>query len=290
MLGRTTTALAATALALTTLLGAAPSALAASGYEKGPDPTRASVEAKAGPFAVSTSTVSRTTAKTFGGGTVYYPTDASIGTVGAVAVSPGYTARQSSVAWLGPRIASQGFVVITIDTLSVYDKPAARGDQLRAALRYLTTSSAVKDRIDPTRLAVAGHSMGGGGALEAVKDDPSLRAAVPLTPWNTDTTWPEVTTPTLVIGAQNDDVAPPYRHARLFYGSVPSSTPKEYLELRGASHYAPTSVNSTNPTVASYTISWLKRFVDGDTRYSQFLCPAPAVGTTFNVVRSTCPF
>ncbi|WP_109776011.1 alpha/beta hydrolase family protein [Quadrisphaera granulorum] len=282
--------LLALSLSVVALLGVAPAAVAASGYEKGPDPTRASIEAAAGPFAVSTTTVSRSTARTFGGGTVYYPTDASIGTVGAVAISPGYTARQSSIAWLGPRIASQGFVVITIDTLSVYDKPAARGSQLRAALTWLTTSSTVKDRIDPTRLAVAGHSMGGGGALEAVKANPSLKAAVPLTPWNTDTTWPEVTTPTLIVGAQKDDVAPPTRHARLFYTSIPKTTPKEYLELRGASHYAPTSVNSTNPTVAGATISWLKRFVDGDTRYSQFLCPAPAVGMTFNDVRSTCPF
>ena len=26
-------------------------------------------------------------------------------------------------------------------------------------------------------------------------------------------------------------------------------------------------------TIAKYSISWLKRFIDNDTRYEQFLCP-----------------
>ena len=144
----------------------------------------------------------------FGGGTIYYPTDQSQGTFGAVVVAPGYTARQSSIAWLGPRLASQGFVVFTIDTTTVYDQPASRGDQLLAAVDYLTQRSTVAGRVDAGRVAVMGHSMGGGGTLEAVKDRPSLKAAIPLTPWNADKTWPEVTTPTLVIGAENDTIAP----------------------------------------------------------------------------------
>ncbi|GAA5441817.1 hypothetical protein Dcae01_03358 [Deinococcus caeni] len=37
-------------------------------------------------------------------------------------------------------------------------------------------------------------------------------------------------------------------------------------------------------------MAWLKRFVDNDLRYSPFLCPAPAVGTTYSDVRSSCPF
>ena len=127
-------------------------------------------------------------------------------------------------------------------------------------------------RIDAARVAVVGHSMGGGGTLEAAKDRPSLKAAIPLTPWNVDKTWPEVTTPTLVIGAQNDTVAPVASHAKPFYQTLPSSTPRTYLELRGASHFAP---NTSNTTIAENSIAWLKRFVDNDTRYTQFLCPTP---------------
>nr|WP_281372024.1 dienelactone hydrolase family protein [Modestobacter versicolor] len=153
---------------------------------------------------------------------------------------------------------------------------------------YLTTSSPVRARVDADRLAVMGHSMGGGGTLEAAKDRPSLDAAIPLTGWNTDKTWPEVTTPTLVIGAESDSVAPVSSHSIPFYNSLTNAQERAYLELNGASHFAP---NSPNTTIASTSIAWLKRWVDTDTRYSQFLCPGPSVTLTGAVsdYRSTCP-
>ena len=46
------------------------------------------------------------------------------GTFGAVAISPGFTAYWSSISWLGPRIASHGFVVIGIETNTTLDQPA----------------------------------------------------------------------------------------------------------------------------------------------------------------------
>lgn len=282
-----TTAVLSATLVVGGIAGVASPATAADNpYQRGPDPSRSSIQAARGPFAVSQTSVSRYSVTGFGGGTVYYPTDQSQGRFGAVVVAPGYTARQSSMAWLGPRIASQGFVVFTIDTNSVYDQPSSRGDQLLAAADYLTGRSAVAGRTDATRVAVVGHSMGGGGTLEAAKDRPSLKAAIPLTPWNVDKTWPEVTTPTLVIGAQNDSVASVTSHARPFYQSLPSSTPRTYLELRGASHFAP---NSSNTTIAENSIAWLKRFVDNDTRYTQFLCPTPS-GSALSAAASSCPF
>jgi predicted dienelactone hydrolase len=253
-------------------------------YERGPDPTENSIEASRGPFSVSQTTVSSLVSG-FGGGTIYYPTSTSEGTFGALAISPGFTATQSSIAWLGPRLASQGFVVITIDTNSIYDQPASRGDQLRAALSYLTSSSTVRSRIDASRLAVAGHSMGGGGSLEAAQDQPTLQAAIPLAPWNTQKTWSNLQVPTFIIGGENDSVASVSSHAIPFYNSIPASAEKAYMEMDGASHFFP---NTSNTTVAKYMISWLKRFVDNDTRYEQFLCPAPN-DSDIEEYRDTCP-
>jgi predicted dienelactone hydrolase len=222
----------------------------------------------------------------FGGGTIYYPTSTSEGTFGAIAVSPGYTASQSSMAWLGPRIASQGFVVFTIDTNSRYDQPDSRATQLLAALDYLTQSSSVRSRIDATRLGVMGHSMGGGGTLRAAERRPALQAAIPLTAWHTDKSWGSVRVPTLVVGAENDSVASVSSHSEPFYTSLPSTLDKAYLELNGADHFAP---NSSNTTIAKYSIAWLKRFIDNDTRYEQFLCPAPGRSTLIEEYRDTCP-
>ncbi|WP_423247607.1 alpha/beta hydrolase family protein [Streptomyces achmelvichensis] len=255
-------------------------------YERGPAPTTASIEASRGSYAVSQTTVSSLSVSGFGGGTIYYPTSTADGTFGAIAISPGYTASQSSIAWLGPRLASQGFVVFTIDTLTTLDQPDSRGRQLLAALDHLTQRSTVRTRIDSSRLGVMGHSMGGGGTLEAAKSRPSLQAAIPLTGWNLDKSWPELRTPTLVVGADGDTIAPVSSHSEPFYTSLPSSLDKAYLELNNASHFTP---NSSNTTIAKYSISWLKRFIDNDTRFEQFLCPLPRPSLTIEEYRGNCP-
>ncbi|WP_254792970.1 alpha/beta hydrolase [Streptomyces sp. CC77] len=268
-------------------LGPAPGAHAADNpYERGPAPTTASIEAVRGPYAVSEYRVSSLAATGFGGGTIHYPTTTADGTFGAIAVSPGYTGTESTIAWLGPRLASQGFVVFTIETLTLFDQPDSRGRQLLAALDHLTRVSPLRGRVDSSRLGVMGHSMGGGGSLEAAKSRPSLQAAVPLTPWNLDKTWPELRTPTLVVGADGDSIAPVRSHAEPFYESLPSSLDRAYLELNGASHFAP---NSPDTTIAKYSIAWLKRFIDNDTRYEQFLCPLPRPSLTIEEYRGNCP-
>ncbi|MET1133050.1 MAG: alpha/beta hydrolase [Aeromicrobium sp.] len=246
-------------------------------YERGPNPTNSSIEASRGPYAVSSKTISSLSARGFGGGTIYYPNSTADGTFGVIAVSPGYTAAQSTISWLGPRIASQGFVVITIDTNSRLDQPDSRGTQLLAALDQTIADTTVRNRIDASRQAVIGHSMGGGGTLEAAKSRRSLEATIGLTPWNLDKSWPEVEAASLEIGAQNDTVAPPGSHAIPFYNSLTNAERRSYLELRGASHFAP---NTSNTTIAKYSIAWLKRYVDNDTRYEQFISPGPSPSLT----------
>lgn len=255
-------------------------------FQRGPDPTAAALQTT-GPYATASISVSNSATPGFGAAHIYYPTSTAEGTFGGIAISPGFTAPESSISWYGPRLASHGFVVITFGTNSIFDQPAARGTQLLAALDYLTNTSSVRTRVDRTRLAVMGHSMGGGGTLAAAKTRTSLQAAVPLTPWHTDKTWPEIVTPTLIIGAENDSIASVGSHAEPFYNSMTNAVDKAYLELNGASHGAPTS---TNATISLYGISWLKRFVDNDTRYDQFLCPPPAApSSTIQEYRNTCP-
>jgi predicted dienelactone hydrolase len=259
-------------------------------FQKGPDPTSTILNATAGPFAVATTSVSSAVLG-FGGGTIYYPTTA--GSYATIAICPGYTATQSSIAWIGRRLATHGFVVMTINTNSTLDQPPSRATQLMAALRYLTNSSSstVRSRVDANRLGVAGHSMGGGGTLIAARDNPTLKAGIPMTPWSTTKSFSTVTVPTIVIGAENDSVAPVSTHSIPFYTSLPSSLDKAYAELNGASHFAP---NSTNTPIGRYAVSWAKRFMDNDTRYNTFLCGAEHVAfatpTVFSDYRSTCPY
>jgi dienelactone hydrolase len=252
-------------------------------FERGPAPSTFSVEALQGPFAVSTIDATNIWGA-FGSGKIYYPTDTSQGKFGVVAIGPGFLSNWAALSWMGPRIASQGFVVIGIDTNSVVDLPSSRGDQELAALQNVVKDSRLSNVVDPTRLAVAGWSMGGGGALDAAVKSSSLKAAIPMAPWEVSNTYAFDRVPTLVLGGQSDIVAPVSSMGGAFYDSITAK--KAYLEFANADHFFPTNASNTQ---ARMMISWLKRWVDNDTRYDQFICPGPPAWFDVHVYKATCP-
>jgi dienelactone hydrolase len=265
-------ALAASALVLST----ATIAQTTNPFQRGPAPTATSLAASRGAFTVSSFTVSRPNG--YGGGTVYYPTNAG-GTVGAIAIVPGFTAYQSSINWWGPRLASWGFVVITIDTNSTLDQPASRSRQQLAALDQVaslsrTSTSPIYNKVDTTRMGVMGWSMGGGGSLISAQNRPSLKAAAPQAPWNSSTNFSSVTVPTLIFACENDSIAPVGQHASPFYNSM-TRNPKEFVEINNGSHSCANSGNSNQGLIGSKGVSWMKRFMDNDTRFSSFACSNP---------------
>lgn len=256
----------------------------------GPDPTDTLLNGN-GPFAVSSTTFSKSQVGSgFGGGTAYYPTTA--GSYAVIAVCPGYTGTSSSISWFASRLATHGFVTMAMNTNSRYDYPSSRATQLAACLRWLINSSPtnVRSLIRSADRGVAGHSMGGGGTLIASQNDSTLRAGIPLTPWNQSTNFSSVTVPQFIVAADGDTIARPSSHARPFYDSIVNAE-KAYALLNNATHMTPTS---TDERIGRYGVAWAKQFVDGDTRYTPFLCGAPhtAYATTarFDTYLSTCPY
>ena len=267
------------------LFGLVAPADAESPYERGPDPTSASVLDN-GTFSLSTTSVSSLVAG-FGGGTIYYPTSTTEGTYGGVVLAPGFTAYSSYYSAVARRVASHGFVVFAIDTNSIWDQPDSRGSQILAAVDYLKSDavSAVASRLDETRIAVSGHSMGGGGTLAAANQDSSVKTAVALQPWHTDKTWPGIRVPVMIIGAENDGTAPVDSHSIPFYTSATGAPEKAYGEINDAGHNIAVTDDDWQGRLF---VTWLKRYVDEDTRYSQFLCPAPS-SINLSDYRNTCP-
>jgi dienelactone hydrolase len=268
-------------------------------YDRGPAPSVTALEADLGPFAVATLAVSPSAAAGYGGGTISYPTDTSEGPFGAVAVCPGHTGVQRSLQWLGPRLASNGFVVIVIDTLSPTQNAEQRAVQLIAALNQVIAFSStgghpLSGRVDGNRLAVIGHSYGGGGALLAGTNNPSLKAVIPLAPYYESTSFARLTVPTLVVGCQRDAVAPVSARAIPIYESIPASVSKAYLELAGGDHLCVETGNGNKAVQGKYAVAWMKRFVDEDVRYSPFLCGAPHEadlrGEAVSAYRENCPY
>jgi len=243
------------------------------GYQRGPDPSVSFLEADRGPYSVDTERVSALVSG-FGGGTIHYPTDTT-GTMAAIVVIPGYVSAESSIEWWGPKLASYGFVVMTIDTNSGFDLPPSRARQINTALDYLIdenndSRSPVEGMIDTERLGVVGWSMGGGGTLR-VAEEGRLKAAIPLAPYDT-TNFRDNYTPTLIFACESDVIAPVAIHASAFYNDIPSSTDKAFIEINNGSHYCGNGGGIYNDVLARLGVSWMKRYLDEDQRYDQFIC------------------
>jgi dienelactone hydrolase len=255
------------------------------GFQRGPDPTSTTL-LSTGPFATSQVDVSGAGAG-YNNVTICYPNDTSQGTFGGVVVMPGFVSFKAQMMWSCRKIASHGFVVAVAETNSLFDFPGQRADQTQAIIRHLSGTgapAAVRQRLDTSRWAATGWSMGGGGALDTgLRNNPHVEAVVGFEPWNI-ASYGGLTVPALLFGASNDFIAPAGSHAEPFYQSI-TRPEKYYLELAGQDHF----VGSTDNTIQSATtIAWLKRWVDNDTRYDQFLCPPPS-NPGIAEIRSTCP-
>lgn len=235
-----------------------------------------------GPYDVATYTDFPGTPE-FGAGTIYYPRDAPE-PVGGVAISPGFTELQRHIEWWGPRLASHGYAVLTLDTNDPRDSPELRAEALMAAVRTLRAEnarngSALAGRVAVDRMAVMGHSMGGGGALIAANlHGAELRAAIPFTSWRPDADFSSITVPTLVIAGSNDTIAPSETHAWPHFQGIPETTPKVYLEFEGGSHFIADTTRGTDlDTIGRYAVAWLKLYLDGNEEVRGLLYgPRPA--------------
>jgi hypothetical protein len=254
------------------------------GYQRGPNPSSLTLNFD-GPFRVQQTEVR---GSGFNNVTVCYPSDTSQGTFGGFVVIPGFLAGKWQMMWACDKIASHGFVVAVMETSTPLDFPFARRSQAQSVIRHLSGAgapAAVRERLDTTRWAVGGWSMGGGGALEAgANNNPRLEAVVAWQPWDIST-FVGMSVPTLIVGAQNDLVAAAGTMAKPFYSSIVMAE-KQYVELRGQGHFVGSSDNTDQSAV---TIAWLKRWVDNDTRYNQFLCP-PRSGLGIAATQNSCPY
>lgn len=271
---------AAPAVTGTAMAAPAPVMAVDSGVEHGPAPTATSIT-RNGPYAYASTRISRFSVRGFGGGTLYYPTSGAAGeTFAGIVTIPGYYEPGSVMNLYGPRLASHGFVVLVADVNSVASYPDARAAAAEAAVAYLKSSPVVSGKLDASRIALMGHSMGGGGVLTAA-EELDLDAVVAVHPW-AEQGFPGVTEPTFVIGGLLDNIAPVPQYTVPIYASLTGVSDKGMLTHLTGSHWAGVT---DDPAIQGRTLAFLKTFVDGDQRYRTYWCAPAAAGTTF---RSTC--
>ena len=196
------------------------------------------------------------------GATVYYPTNGNP-PYPSIAIVPGFLSAESTIKDWGPYYASHGIVAITIGTNQLADQPDARGKALLDALETLRqenerSNSPLKEKIDLTKFAVSGWSMGGGGSQLAAVSDPSIKAVVALCPWLSASSNLKHSVPVLILSGEDDEVAAPASHADLHYKNTPNSTIKLLYEVKGGDHRIANGPQGGNGDVGKVALSWLK--------------------------------
>ena len=253
----------------------------AAGGGTGPAPTADSAATK-GTCAVQQYTMGIPTAADYATPTIYYPTNCPAPFPGVVII-PGFTEVQAQINQWGTFLASHGFAVMMVDSAAngagnTGVLPPSRASGLEEGVKTLQgentrSGSALSGKLDVSRMAIMGHSMGGGGTLLAATATPTLKAAIGLCPWNPGGTYAMDTVPTLFFDGTADTLVPPSA-AMPEYQSIPTTTHKVYAEFNGGSHFVantPLGAAATDKVVARIGLSWLEVYVVGDSRYQQFI-------------------
>jgi dienelactone hydrolase len=234
---------------------------------------------RAGPFAVDTFQIDG--GRDYGGGTVFFPTNAEP-PFSAFVMCPGFTARQSSIRQWGPFFASHGIVIMTMDTSSTSDPVNARDDQLLAALADLSAEntrrgSPLAGALDLERLGVSGWSMGGGGSWLAGQATPGLKSVLTLaghhrTAGGARAVAGDLRVPTLMFaGSADSAILGGGNQSQDVFETMDDETPKMLFEVRGAGHFVWGTPRTNEGAVGRYALAWQKVFLDGDTRFLELL-------------------
>jgi len=154
-----------------------------------------------------------------------------------------------------------------------------RRDDVRAIVKALADSAPLRGRIDLSRIALAGHSLGGYTVMGLAGAWPSwtmpgVRAVLALSPFAdpylTHQTLGGIKVPIMYqSGTRDFGINPSLKRASGVFDETPA--PKFYIDFQGAGHMAWTNLNREyQEEILAYSIAFLDRYVLG-------IGPAPAL-------------
>ncbi|MEC8472045.1 MAG: hypothetical protein VXY98_04870, partial [Pseudomonadota bacterium] len=139
--------------------------------------------------------------------------------------------------------------------------------------------------IDPEKIAIMGHSMGGGASLVAATqmgDD--IKAVIPLALYCCEPgqsfsgDYSSLAVPAMIIASAEDEVAPPAEHAKLLYDSIGGR--KTYVEFASGDHSFVSNSGEQKAALGRFVLAFLKDNLD-DRNHLQALDDAGAELTLF---------
>lgn len=224
------------------------------------------------------------TVNEFSAASIFYPLTLSFDAAnGAVVFVPGYRAPKDAYEWWGPALASLGYIVMIMDTNAPDSSLDERKQALIAGVDFLkgensNSDSPLNNKIDVNKFAFMGHSMGGGGSLEAAAAMvDGVKAVIPLTPYCCEPGQPyagdlsSLNVPTLIITSAEDSIAPPEGHGRMLYDAIPDSTAKVYMEFATGGHNIPANGGPDLETFGLFSLAFLKVHLDGKENLAAYI-------------------
>ncbi|OLZ50862.1 hypothetical protein BS330_28250 [Amycolatopsis keratiniphila subsp. nogabecina] len=187
--------------------------------------------------------------------TLYYPAD---GTGHPVLIwGNGTNATVDQYEQLFTHLASWGYVVAAANT-----GQSGSGEEMLAGARYLIAEnsrpgSVFHGRIATGKIAAAGHSQGGGGAI-AAGADPLVKTTLPIMPGPQGNV-NKLHGPAFFVSGQADVVVPAFYVRGRFLAC--DQVPAVYGQLKGATHFLQ---GETRDRVIGAITAWLQYHLAGD--------------------------
>lgn len=234
-----------------------------------------------------------------------------------VVVSPGFQLARAQYRYVCDHLATWGFIAITRDYAASGNHTAKAAEVGRVIDWATGAASGLAARVDATRIATAGHSLGGKVSIHAAILDPRVRAVVgwdavdALPPFGNDgsvSVAPELMgglrVPIALLGETTDasggvggmSCAPAADNYTQFYRAACAATAALEVTIAGADHmdwigdrascgfacFACQSGTLADATVHELTrrvtVAWLARHLRGELAMDTWLA-APGIGT-----------
>ncbi|MCF2531806.1 alpha/beta hydrolase family protein [Yinghuangia soli] len=237
------------------------------------------------------------------------PADKTEGKYPVVALAPASWVGFDYFDWIIGYLTSHGYIVLSYYPPNILSTdPYMHTKNIKAAITKMISEnsawgSPVKGIVDTDKIAAAGASLGGAGALAAAAQDSRIDAVVALTPGydpadtatydKVEADVRNIRVPTLIESGQNDCISP--GAGKRYYNDVPGAY-KQYVEIAGANHVQflddqgssipipgvpqdctpGVSYASQHQTGNVYATAFLEYFLKGRTQFGTYLFGAHA--------------
>ena len=210
---------------------------------------------------------------------VYYPCNTS-GARGATTLTGGFANTYSDMAWIANHLSKWGYIVFAMTPINNLGTNEQWTIAHRAGISMLKSEnvrsgSAIKGKVNTSKLQIMGFSKGGGGALLASASLGSgVKTTQALAPYM-DYAYSLLQTraKTICYTGTTDIIANPTSVITM-YTSLPLTVDKTLAYFNGFAHtdwMTGTYANSNGNKAKKYITAFMKHHIDGDSAYQTYL-------------------